>query len=173
MPDNPVVFESRRFFVRRQSVPAGTGTHVQDIVVHPGATAILPLLVDDRVVLIHNQRPAAGAELLELPAGTLEPNEAPALCAARELQEETGYTTGHIEPLCTFYTSPGILSEKMYAFVATDLTPGQMHPDPTERIRVTTLSFNDALAAIRTGDIIDGKTIAILLHYHCFRRQEG
>ncbi|HMB95086.1 MAG TPA: NUDIX hydrolase, partial [Tepidisphaeraceae bacterium] len=88
----------------------------REVVVHPGAVVILPLLKDDQIVLIRNRRYAVGQILIELPAGTLEKGEPPMNCAGRELLEETGYLAGRIQPIGNFFTSPGILSEKMYAF---------------------------------------------------------
>ena len=113
-----------------------------------------------------------GRELLELPAGTLGPPEPPIQCAARELEEETGYVAGHLEPLCEFYTSPGFTNERMSVFVATDLRATAQRLEPTEQIRVEIMSLEDALAATTDGRIIDGKTIAALHVYH-YRRARG
>lgn len=149
----------------------GKGLVRRELVVHPGAVAIVPILVGDRVVMIRNYRFAADAELLELPAGTLEPEEDPDVCAARELEEETGYAAGTIEPLGRFFTSPGFTNELMYVYVATDLTRTQQNLDDTEQIRVEIMALDDALAACLDGRIVDGKTIAALLAYD--RRREG
>lgn len=91
-----VLLETRKFTVRRleYNVP-GQGLVRRELVVHPGAVTILPLLDPQTVVMIRNYRFAVGAELLELPAGTLEPPEPPVECAARELEEETGYRAAH------------------------------------------------------------------------------
>ena len=95
--------------------------HKREVVAHPGAVVVLGLLPEDRVVLIRNRRYAVNDTLLELPAGTLEKGEDPMNCAGRELLEETGYLAHRLKSIGWFYTSPGILSEKMYAFVAYDL----------------------------------------------------
>src|SRR5207249_563268 len=92
----------------------------RDVVLHPGAVVILPLLDGGRVVLLRNHRHAVGRELWEVPAGTLEPPEPPEACAARELTEETGYRARKWTKLSEFYPSPGVLSEKMYLFAAED-----------------------------------------------------
>lgn len=145
----------------------GRGAVARELVVHPGAVLILPLLDADTVVMIRNQRFAVGEELLELPAGTLEPGEEPAACALRELEEETGYVAAHLEPLCEFYTSPGFTDEIMHAFVATGLTATRQRLDATEQIRVQTMPLADALDATADGRIKDGKTIAALqVHRH-------
>ena len=149
---------------------AGRGgvTKRRAVIRHPGAVGILPLLDDGRVVLIRNRRPALGGEaLLELPAGTRE-GDAPIDCAARELEEETGYRAATLEPLTSFYPSPGITDERMDVFVARGLEPGPQRLDPTEEIEVAPMAWGDALEAIREGRIRDGKTIASLLFWERF-----
>jgi len=131
------------------------------------------VLDDGRIVLIHNYRVAAAAELLEVPAGTLDPGEAPAACAARELTEETGYRAATLTPLLAFYSSPGMMTERMHLFLATGLTPGPTAHEAGEQIRVITLPLSEALAAIPAGRIVDGKTIVALLYYDRFTRGEG
>lgn len=162
-----IVFAARKFRVERlvYDIP-GQGERQRDVVVHPGAALIVPMLSPTEVVMIRNYRTAIGEELLELPAGTLEPPEPPIECAARELEEETGYRAARIEALCEFYTTPGFCTERMHAFVATDLTPGRQQLESSEQIRVETLSLEDAIAACHDGRILDGKTIAALLIHH-------
>ncbi len=144
-----------------------------EVVVHPGAAVILPVLEDGRVLLIHNQRVAVGQEMLELPAGTLDDREAPAACAVRELAEETGYRAGSLRPLTSFFTSPGILTERIHAFLATELTPGPTAHEAGEQIRLAPCALADALQAIHDGRICDGKTILTLLYYERFVRNAG
>src|SRR5687767_543767 len=96
----------------------------RDVVLHPGAVAILPLLTDDHVCLVRNVRPNVGETLWEIPAGTLEPSEPVEMAAARELREETGYLAAQLEKLGEFFPSPGVLSERMHLFVARGLTAG-------------------------------------------------
>lgn len=139
---------------------------------HPGAVVILPLLDDNTIVLIRVRRYAVGASLLELPAGTLEKGELPINTAGRELVEETGYLANRMQPLGVFYTSPGILSEQMYAFVATDLEQQEQALEEGEEIELVPTPYDDALDMIRSGAIQDGKTIAALLMYEVFRRRE-
>lgn len=162
-----VLLQTRKFTVQRleYDVP-GQGMVRRELVVHPGAVTILPLLDPETVVMIRNYRFSVGAELLELPAGTLEPPEPPAECAARELEEETGYLAAHIERLCEFCTSPGFTDERMHVFVATGLTPTKQRLEATEQIRVEVMPLRDALAATADGRIIDAKTIASLHVYH-------
>ncbi len=162
-----VLLETRRFTVRRleYNVP-GQGLVRRELVAHPGAVTILPLLDPQTVVMIRNYRFAVGAELLELPAGTLEPPEPPAECAARELEEETGYRAAHFERLCEFYTTPGFTNERMHVFVATGLTQTKQRLEATEQIRVEIVPLRDALEATTDGRIVDAKTIASLQIYH-------
>lgn len=161
------LLRARKFTVERReyNVP-GVGQVQRELVVHPGAVLILPILGPDQIILINNFRFSVGEELLELPAGTLEPGEEPSICAGRELEEETGYVTDRIEPLCRFYTSPGFTNELMYCFVATGLTHVGQKCEPTEQIRVQPMSPAEALDACVDGRIVDGKTIAALQVYH-------
>lgn len=164
---NETLLNTAKFAVERREFDHPSAGRVRrELVVHPGAVLILPMLSPEKVVMIHNYRFAVGAELLELPAGTLEPGEQPMDCAARELEEETGYAAEHIEPLCTFYTSPGFTNENMRAFLASDLTATAQNLDHTEQIRVSIMDLTDALDATVDGRIVDGKTIAVLQLYH-------
>jgi ADP-ribose pyrophosphatase len=137
----------------------------RQIVVHPPAAVILPMLDNERFLMIRNQRVAIDRELLELPAGKVDPGEDPAVCAARELEEETGYRAARIEPLCEFYPSPGILTEKMHAFVARDLHPSQQALEEGEQITVVETTLSQALEWIRERRIEDGKTLVTLMLY--------
>jgi len=141
----------------------------KEVVVHPGAVVIVPLLDDKTVLLIRNRRYAVDQVLLEFPAGTLEPKEPPINCAGRELLEETGYLAKKLKPLGTFFTSPGILSEKMYAFVAYDLQKSKQALEEGEEIELQPTQISDAIAMIKTGEIADAKTIACLLMFDRFK----
>lgn len=167
------VFTGRKFEVERRAVQIKGVTHLFDIIVHPGAAVILPVLPDGRLVLIHVYREAVRQELLELPAGTIDPGETPAACAARELAEETGYRAGRVAPLVDCFSSPGILNEHMHGFVATELVPGPTALESGEQIRTTIMTLADALAAVQTGRIVDGKTVLMLLYYDRFVRRAG
>lgn len=167
------VFVARKFRIERRAFTHVGREHVYEIIVHPGAAVVLPVLDDGRLVLIANFRLAVDEELIELPAGTLDPHEPPELCAKRELAEETGYRAGRIEPLATFYSTPGILNERMYAFLATDLTPGERALEASERIRVTPMTHGEAMQAICDGRIKDAKTMVALLYYDRFVRGQG
>jgi ADP-ribose pyrophosphatase len=144
--------------------------HIREVVIHPGAVVVLGFLPDDRVLLIRSRRYAIGQNLIELPAGTLEKGEDPINCAGRELLEETGYLAGRLTPIGNFFTSPGILSEKMYAFAAYDLELQQQALEEGEEIELEPTAFDEAIQMIQDGRIHDGKTIATLLMYDRFVR---
>ena len=139
--------------------------HTREVVVHPGAVAILPFVSDDEIMLIRNFRYPIGAYLLELPAGTLEKNEDPINCAGRELLEETGYLAGRMKAIGNFFTSPGILSEKMYAYAAYDLEQGTQALEEGEDIELRPTPYAEVMRMIDRGEIHDGKTIATVLMY--------
>ena len=172
MEQPQTLFEGRRFRVVReiQVTPDGQ-QHVREVVRHPGAVAILPLLDDGRICFVNNFRVAVDRTLVELPAGTLEPGEDPAETARRELAEETGYRADKIRLLTSFYTSPGILDERMHLYLATGLTPGPTALEPGEDIRPLLATWPEALEMVRDGRIHDAKTLVGLLYYEAFHRQ--
>lgn len=145
--------------------------HQREVCVHPGAVVVLPFVDAENILLIRNRRYAVNDTLIELPAGTLERNEDPMNCAGRELVEETGFVAGRLKSLGDFYTSPGILSEKMYAFAAYDLTRAQTAHEEGEEIELAPASLEEAIDMIRFGQIKDAKTIATLLMYDRFFRK--
>lgn len=165
-----ILFQAQRFRIERvvQTTPDGN-THVRQIVRHPGAVVILPLLDDGRICFVRNYRVAVEQALLELPAGTLEPDEDPATTAVRELAEETGYRAGRIEHLITFCMSPGILDEKMHLYLADGLKPGEMALEPGEDIQPLLFTWDEALEMARRGEIRDAKSLVGLFYYRMFR----
>jgi ADP-ribose pyrophosphatase len=170
--NTPKVFSGARFEVHTMLAEGKSGKPIQrEVVVHPGAVVILPILDEEHIVMIRNERFAVGRELWELPAGTLEVNEPPLLSAKRELIEETGYEAKQVEPLVTFFTSPGICNEVMYAFVAQDLTFVGQNLDENEKIITEVVTWQKAMDMVRDGTIADGKTITTLLYYHSFCRK--
>lgn len=138
---------------------------IYEIVRHPGGAAVLPLLEDGRVVMINQFRPAAGGMVLEIPAGRLEPGEAPAACVRRELEEETGYRAGSVEKLGEMWTAVGFCDEIVHLFVARDLVPVPRHPEADEFIEVELLPLAEAVRLATGGKIRDGKTQLALLQF--------
>lgn len=134
-----------------------------EIVHHSGGAAVLPIDANGDVILIRQWRYALGRTLLEVPAGRIEPGDDPAATAGRELEEEAGYSAGTIEPLGSILVAPGYTTERIYLFVATNLTSVPPRPDEDERIEVVRMPFDEALARIDRGEIDDGKTTVALL----------
>jgi ADP-ribose pyrophosphatase len=159
-----VVHRGRKIQVILDTTVLPDGTTVRrDMILHPGAVVILPLVGDGLVCLLRNYRFVVGETLWELPAGTLEPGEPPDQAAVRELLEETGYTAGRWRKLAECYASPGCLSELMHLFVAQDLTPGPMQPEKEEDLVPHVVPWDQALGWALDGTIRDVKTIAGLL----------
>ena len=170
MPSPKKIFHARRFDVEEVYQPLADGTYLpRHVVRHPGAVVILPLLDDQHVCLIRTYRVAVDQWLLELPAGTLEPNEPPLLTAGRELIEETGYEAAKIEHIHTFRMSPGILDEKMHFFVASQLTKNTPQRELGEEIDNRILSWSEIDGLLRDGKIEDAKTLVAILWYLRYR----
>ena len=169
--EKQVVYDGKKVRLEvHHLVDEETGSRTKrEVCVHPGAVVVLAFLEDGRVLLIRNRRHAIGGQiLLELPAGTMEKNEDPINCAGRELLEETGYLAGRLKAIGRFFTSPGILSEKMYAYAAYDLQRQQQALEEGEEIELHAVPFDQAVTMIQTGELQDGKTIATLLMYERF-----
>ena len=166
-----VLLVTRRFRVERrvQTLPDGS-TNAREVIEHPGAVAIVPILDREHVCLVRNYRLAVDAWLLEIPAGTREPGEDPQTTAARELAEETGYRAQSLVPMCQLLFSPGILHERMHLFVATGLTSGPTQLEVGEQIATQVMPLDTVLRMIERGEIEDAKTVAALLLYErCYR----
>lgn len=157
------VYEGKRINLRRDVYEDDGVRFTREIVEHPGAAVMVPFVTEGELLLVRQHRPAVGVTLLELPAGTLEPNEDPPSCAARELTEETGYHAGKIVPLGIVYPSPGVLGEVMHFFECRDLAVGESQPDPGEKIEVVRMPVAELRKGIRGGEIRDGKTIIGLM----------
>lgn len=145
-----------------------------EMIRHPGASAVVPFLTDPvgddpQVLLIRQYRYAAERFLYEIPAGRLDPGEAPDVCARRELREETGCTAERVEHLMTMYTTPGFTDERIHLFMAVGLTRGEDSREADEFIEVESMSLSRALSLIEGGDIQDGKTALGLLFAAGFR----
>jgi ADP-ribose pyrophosphatase len=155
-----VVLTGARFNVHEMQLVGRDGnTYSREVIRHPGAVVLLPLLDRDTVVLIENHRPSVGQTLLELPAGTREPDESPEQTAARELVEETGYRAGHLTTLHEFFSAPGICDELMHLYVARDLTQGEHDREATENIENCVATRQQIEQWISEGDIRDAKTL--------------
>ncbi len=136
----------------------------REIIEHRGAAAMLAIDKDNKVILVKQNRFPRG-NILEIPAGTLEKGEKPKKCAFRELQEETGYKARKMTPLITYYPSVGYNTEKIYCFVASGLSPGDLELDVDEIISVVKIPLKKLIKMILSGKIIDSKTICAVLTY--------
>jgi ADP-ribose pyrophosphatase len=166
-----IVHVGRRIRVGFDTVTGPDGTVIKrDVILHPGAVVILPVLDAEHVVLLRNHRWVVGETLWELPAGTLEPGEDLLESAKRELLEETGYTAATWRSLGFLYASPGVLDEKLHLFVAQGLTPGEQNLEADERIEPKVIRLDEAVRMCLAGEVKDAKTITALLLWDRFLR---
>lgn len=158
-----MVHRGRVFELVRENITLDNGVDVDlDIIRHPGAAAVVPLLDDGRLVLIDQYRHAVGKCIWEIPAGTLDEGESPLVCARRELTEETGYSASHFEKLGEITPVPAYSDERIHIFLATGLEPAPRNLDVDEEIEVHHVGFDDAVEMIYKGEIQDAKTISSL-----------
>ena len=154
------IYRGRVVNLDLETVTLPNGATIElEVIHHPGAAAVVPMKDENTIFMIRQYRHAAGGYLLEIPAGTLHPNEDPKDCAARELEEETGFRASRFEPVLSFFTTPGFTDEVIQIYKATGLTPGRQNLDHDEVLEVIELPLETAIAQIREGKIRDGKTI--------------
>ncbi len=146
---------------------------VREVVRHSGSVATLAVHDDGRVVLVRQYRYPVQREVWELPAGRRDGSESPEAGARRELEEETGLEAARIEPIFTFFTTPGFCDEVMHLFRATGLRQGEARPEADERIEVRAMGLDEALEMLRRGEIQEGKTAVALLLELERRRASG
>jgi len=158
------VYEGRILGVSVEDVVLPNGNRVGlEIIRHPGAAAVVPIDADGNVLMVRQYRHATGGWLLEVPAGKLDRGEPPETCALREVEEETGHRAGRLEPLGWIWTTPGFTDEKIWLYLATDLTPTTQTLQADEVLSVERLPLADAVAMAARGTIVDGKSVCALL----------
>lgn len=162
------LLQCRVFSVIEKKYRVKKDTFTRTIVAHKGAVAILPVLKNDRIILLKQYRPALDKTIYEVPAGTLEKGENPLLCARRELEEETGYRAKKFKKVISVYIAPGYSTEILTVFIATDLSRGNFSPEKYESIKPIEIPFDKAISYIKSGKISDAKTIISLLYYSSF-----
>jgi len=153
-------YKGKVFDIRVDTIREGDVEYKREIVVHKGSAVIIPVFDDGSVALVRQYRHAAGKHLLEICAGTLNAGEDPELGAIRELEEEIGVRAAKVEKLTEFYVSPGFLTEKMFVFLATELTETQQNLEGDEILTIERHSFPALFEMIRNGEIEDAKSIA-------------
>lgn len=153
------IYEGRVLNLRVDDVEFDNGHRsAMEVVEHRGGVAVIAQPDPQRIVLVHQFRPAIGRAMWEVPAGKLEAGEDPETCARRELIEETGYRAKRLRRLWSFYTAPGFCSELLHLFEAVDLTPGDAQPEASEQIEIRTFDVAEAWRMVMADELPDAKT---------------
>ncbi|GAB4544975.1 MAG: NUDIX hydrolase [Anaerolineales bacterium] len=159
-----VLLKGRAFTIRRDTLQTPDKRETKfDIIEHGGSVILLPLDDSGNLLFVRQYRHAAGIDLLELPAGTLEPSEDPALCAARELREETGFAADEIQKIGAFYLAPGYSTEYMHVYLAKKLRPDPLQADADEFLTLEKIPVEEAIQMAQRGELPDAKSLAALL----------
>jgi len=166
MLSSQLIYDGRAVKLRVDTVkmPSGRETR-REIVEHSDCVAIVAIDADNNVLLVNQFRKSVERELLEIPAGGIEPGEDPVATVRRELQEETGYLPRKVERLGGFYSTPGYCTEYLYLYLATDLVPSQLRAEDTESISLVRAPVSQISSLIASGSICDAKSIAGLFTY--------
>jgi ADP-ribose pyrophosphatase len=158
-----ILVEGNLLLAKRDSVRLPDGRESQrEYIVHPGAVLIIPILPDGRLVMERQFRYPLRQTFIELPAGKIDTGEDPLVTGQRELLEETGYTAKHWQLLAKLHPCIGYSNEVIYVYLARDLTLGQHKRDEDELLEIFSMSLPEAMAAMRRGEITDGKTMIAL-----------
>lgn len=153
------------FYEDHLELPDGTQV-VYDLIKHSGGAAVLPIDENGKLVLIRQYRNSVDMEVYEIPAGLKEEDDVSGeQCARRELEEEVGYITDDLEFIAEVYGAIGVSNEKTDIFLAQNLIPGKIHPDPEEFIEICRFDLNTALQMIANKEIVDSKTVIAILYY--------
>jgi ADP-ribose pyrophosphatase len=158
------IFQGRavRLDVDRVRLPNDREAELE-IVHHPGAAAVVPVLPDGDVLMIRQYRYATGGWLLEIPAGKLDNGESPETCAGREAEEEVGYRPSRLEPLGWIWSTPGFADEKIWLFLATGLESTKQGLEEDEVLHIERMSLQEAVEKAANGEIHDAKSAVALL----------
>ena len=158
-----ILMKGRAFAIRRDHLKTPDGRETKfDIIEHGGSVVIIPIDKNGHMLLVRQYRHATGGDLLELPAGTLDDNEDPKVCAAREIREETGMAAGVLTKLGDFFLAPGYSTEFMVVFLATDLSHKPLEADADEFLSVESIPVAEAIRKAERGEIPDAKSLASL-----------
>jgi ADP-ribose pyrophosphatase len=172
--ESELLFKGVVFDVVRDRLREPQGTEIiREVVTHSGGAGGLPIFEDGRVALVRQYRHPAKRELLEIPAGKLEPGESAESCAAREIEQEIGWRPGRMQLLADFYSTPGFCGEQLTVFLATELTPSQQELDHDEFVEIVYLSLAEAVDRAWRNEFADSKTIiALLLAERVWKQQQ-
>ena len=161
-----IVYRGGILNIRCDEVTLPSGRRAtREVAEHADAIAVIAIDHDGKVLLERQFRQAAGKELLEIPAGSIEPGEDPAEAVRREMQEETGFLPRRVEKLGGFYSAPGWATEYLYLFLAADLVPSKLTADDTDEIKLEPVEVGKISQLVLSGAIQDSKSVAGLLMY--------
>jgi ADP-ribose pyrophosphatase len=158
-----VLMKGRAFAIRRDTLKTPDGRETKfEIIEHSGSVVIIPIDENGEMLFVRQYRHATDQDLLELPAGTLDEDEDPEVCAAREIREETGMAAGKLTKLGEFYLAPGYSTEFMVVFLATDLSHNPLEADADEFLSVESIPVAEAIEMAARGEVPDAKSLAAL-----------
>ncbi|MGM7701764.1 NUDIX domain-containing protein [Pseudalkalibacillus sp. Hm43] len=171
--DSKVIYNGKIIDLHLEKVELPDGrTSEREVVKHPGAVAILAVTPEDKIVFVRQYRKPLNREIIEIPAGKLEPDETPETCAIRELEEETGYRTGKLEFLQSFYTSPGFADEIIHIYYTDQLEPGEEQLDQDEFVELMEVTLDEAIQMVKDQKIYDAKTAFAVQYLQLKRAME-
>jgi ADP-ribose pyrophosphatase len=158
--DTREIFSGRIIKVRVDTVSLPDGQQsTREVVEHAGAVAVIALDNDNNIIMVRQYRKPVEMVLMEIPAGTMEKDEDPLLCAQRELREETGFSADRWERILSYYSAPGFTDEYLHLYLATGLTGGEIDLDEDEFVETVSIPLKEAWRMIFAGEIADGKSI--------------
>lgn len=165
--DSKILHYGKVFDLKVDTLEYNSGNKgIREVAVHRGGSVVVPITDSGKIVFVKQFRYPLQKYLIELPAGKLDENEDPIICAERELTEETGYISKNIKPLGKIYTTPGFCTELLYIYLATNLTNGTHNREEGEfGMTIIELTLKEAIRRVMFGDIVDAKTIAGIFYY--------
>jgi len=159
--ESSIIFSGKVFDLKVDKIEYDSGNSgIREVAVHPGGAVVIPVLDNGKIIMVKQFRYPLQRTILELPAGKLDKDEDPYVCAVRELEEETGYKAGKVEKLGAICTTPGFCTEILHIYLAKDLVSGNHNREEGEYgMEIYEYSFEEIQEKISKGDIIDAKTI--------------
>lgn len=163
-----IIYEGKVFDIKVDEIEYDSGNSAnREVVIHPGGAVVVPVTKENKIVMVAQYRYPMNKNLLELPAGKLDKGEDPLTCAARELEEETGYRSNKVEKLGSIYTTPGYSSEELHIYAAVELEKGSHNREEGELgMEIFEYSIKEIEKMIAENRIVDGKTISGIFLYN-------